>query len=380
MSDQKVFEPALLPLAEKERLIKDLLNEFGLTIHTHSVRRSELIIPCTVSSKHKDQARNPTGAVNYEKLTYKCLGCGASGGLLWFIAEHRGTSSKEAREWIGKETGTDGHLMELASLLKYFDALYEGRGKRPPIPSFSERILEPWMMLHPWVTDPIVYDARGRNIGGRGIPEETAIAMKVGYAEDFPYTKTQTSERIVIPHFWQDRLVGWQTRRLANDGTAKYKSSVDFPKDSTIYDYAPREHRVAVVVESPMSALRHRHHHHMPATFGKDVTDIQVKLLGRYEKVIFWFDNDPGGWGAYADRVDRQGEVVEPGLLEKVAAMTDVWAIENPYHADPADLDDDMVDRLIEEAAVPWAVWQAPSVLTCHRCGSKAHEGGCDVE
>lgn len=377
MSDRKVFEPALLPLAEKERLLSGLLDEFGIKVHTYSRNRNEMIIPCTISTKHKDQHRNPTGALNSEKLTYKCLGCGASGGLLWFIAEHRGTSSTEARDWLGKETGTDGHLMELASLLRYFDALYAGRGHKVPLQTFSDRILEPWALLHPWVTDPIEYDARGRNIGGRGIPEETAERFRVGYAAEYPYSKSQTSERIVIPHFWRGDLVGWQTRRLANDNTAKYKSSIDFPKDTTIYNYAPREHSVALVVESPMSTLRHTHHHHMPATFGKDVTEAQVRLLGRYEKVIFWFDNDPGGWGAYADTVDRKGEVVKPGVLEQVASMTNVWAVENPYHADPADLSDEVVDDIVKTAAVPWVVWRAPEVLLCHRCGSKAHEGGC---
>lgn len=372
-----VFEPAMLPLEEKERLCRGLLDEFGIRVASFAKHRDELIIPCTITARHQHQDREPTAALNISKLTYKCLGCGASGGLLWFIAQHRGVSSVEARDWLGKETGTGGHLMELAALLRYFDALYADKPERRPIPTYSPRILEPWSGIHPWVTDPPEYDANGVNQGGRGIPFETAAAYQVGYAYDYPYTEHTTSERIVIPHFWRDRLVGWQTRRLnAADGTAKYKSSVEFPKDVTIYNYAPEQHDTAVVVEAPMSALRHIHHLHVVATFGADITSTQIKLLGRYKRVIFWLDNDQAGWEKYLDRVDSRGRVEKIGVLEQVAAYTDVWAVDSPYHADPGEIDDRRAEELVD-GAISWVVWRPPPRLICPRCLATAHSGGC---
>lgn len=372
-----VFEPTLLPLAEKEHLVEDLLAEFGLRF-TYRPGRGEYIIPCRISPGHKNQDHDPTGAFNVEKLVYKCVGCQASGGLLWFIAWHRGVDTAEARTWLGKETGTDGHLMDLSALLRYFDALQAHQHReKAPLPSYSEKMLEPWDLIHPWVTDPPAYDAQGRNVGGRGIPEATVLKRRVGYAMEYPMGHGKPpSERIVIPHYWKGALVGWQSRRLANDGTPKYLSTPEMPKDVTLYGYDPEAYDTAVVVESPMSVLRHDHHLHQVATFGANITAFQVRLLGRYRRVIFWLDNDPAGWDAYADTLDQRGNITEPGILEQAATMTDVWAVCNPYHADPADLDDATAERLVAEA-VPWVLWRPPTVLLCHRCEQAAHEGGC---
>lgn len=376
-----VFEAGMLPRSEKRRLCESLLDEFGINVNSVAENRYELIIPCTITGSHQNQDREPTAALNWDKLTFKCLGCQASGGLLWFIAEHRESSVAEARDWLAKETGTDGQVMDLSALLRYFDALYEDTKQRPaPIPTYSPRTLDPWMLLHPWVTDPPVYDHDGRNVGGRGIPEESAQQFRVGYAEAYPMgTKERPappSERIVIPHFWQDRLVGWQTRRLANDGTPKYKSSLDFPKDTTLFNYRPEEQDFAVVVESPFSVLRHAHHLPIVATFGANITERQIRLLGRYRRVIFWLDNDEAGWRAYEDLTDNRGKVTRLGVLEAVSQMTSTWAVSNPYHADAADLDDETAENLVAEA-VPWVLWRPPTALTCPRCGREAHAGGC---
>jgi hypothetical protein len=380
------FEAALLPEPEKERLCRELLDEFQLRVHSHSATRKELIIPC-VLGEHRNQDHDPTAALNYKKLTFKCLGCKRSGGLLWFIAEHRGGSSTEARKWLAKETGTDGEVMDLSALLRFFQALYGTKGERAPMPIYDPQVLDPWRLLHPWVTDPIEYDADGRNVGGRGVPEENAVRFQIGYSERFPMgfrvkadgtrQALPPSERIVIPHFWRGDLVGWQTRRLASDGTPKYKSSTDFPKDSTLFNYAPERFEEVNVFESPFSVLvQDREDFHTVATFGADITERQAKLLGRYKRVVFHLDNDPAGWGAYLDLTDRRGKVTKKGILETVAQYTDVWAVESPFSADPGEMDNDDLRDLHSEA-VPWVIWQRPNALTCYRCMAKAHDGGC---
>lgn len=382
------FEATLLPETEKERLCRSLLDEFGIPISSVSSHRQELIIPCVLNKRHQDQERNPTGALNWSKLTYKCLGCQASGGLLWFIAENRHGTTKDARDWLGRETGTDGHLMELAALLRFFDALYAGPQAKPPMPTYAEKVLDPWLLIHPYLTDPPAYDQRGRNLGGRGIPEETLIQHKVGYAEKFSMGFVEdaagnkqplpTSERIVLPHFWRDRLVGWQSRRLWDDGTSKYKSTPDFPKYTTIYNYDP-EAEVAIVVESMLSVLRHTHRYHLEGTFGANVTEAQLKLIGRHSKVIWMLDNDDAGWTAYEGLFDYKGKQTKDGVLEACSRMTNTYVVENPYNADPGDLDDETFDAVLD-LAVPYPVWSRPQALLCHRCGGVTHEGGCGVD
>lgn len=332
-----VFEAGMLPAAQKEDLCMALLDEFGAQ---HVTRRDdELIHGCLLpKGGHKDQVRNPTASLNWKKLTYKCLGCGSGGGLLWFIAECRGTSAAEARQWLEGATGTGNTLMSLHDLLAFFDALYVKREKYEPIPTYGEKVLRPWEWLHPYMTEV------------REVPEETLVKMRVGWDPD--------ADRIVIPHFWEDRLVGWQSRRLAADGTPKYLSSPAFPREQTIYnyDYMAAE---AVVVESPLSALRHLHHAHIEATFGASITERQIKLLQRHPKVVLWTDNDKAGWDALEDHVNRRGKVERLGLINALSGHTRTYVVQSPWIEDPAELPDAEFDRLVSEA-VPWSIWERP--------------------
>lgn len=350
-----VFEPGLMPEEHKENLCRELLDEFGVTTIRERRGDHELIHGCPIPNMgHSDQAANPTASLNWQKLTFKCLGCGSSGGLLWFIAVCRNTSSTEARKWLEKTTGTGNTLMELDALMKYFDALYGPKAERAPLPRFSPRILTPWALIHPYLTDDPVWvekDGRWANVGGRGIPESIVRSQRVGYAEamQIGIEPPTFSERIVLPHFWQGDLVGYQSRRLGDDGSPKFLSSPDFPKDSTLYNYDPLQPE-AVVVEAVMSGLRHLGAMHIEATFGASMPESQMRLLTKHGKVILWMDNDDAGWKA----TERVGDYLMP--------HTDVWAVDNPWDADAADLPTDLAMELVGDA-LPYAVWNRPKTL-----------------
>ena len=336
------FEAGLLPEDEKERLCRSLLAEFGVT-HVQSTGSGELIHACCLpSGRHSRGDSNPSASLNYKKLTYNCLGCGQSGGLLWFIAECRGTSATEASSWLGKETGTDGHVQDLAKLLEFFDSLYgKDAPEPPPMPKLDPSVLNPWLAIHPYLTEI------------RHIPEDNIKKYLVGYGTlriKVGDERWVSSERIIIPHFWKADLVGWQSRRLfKSDGTPRWKSSSDFPKDVTIYNYVER--RASIVVESPMNVLRHVHHlGTMEATFGAAVTDVQLRLLSRHPEVVLWFDNDDAGW----DATEKVGEYLERYCKVRVVDTRDLW-----YKADAADLDDqEAADRVGE--SMPFSLWTRP--------------------
>lgn len=344
-----VFEPVLLPDSEKEHLCRQLLEEFGADRVTK--HRDELIHGCLVSDAHQDQRANPTASLNYSKLVWKCLGCGASGGLLWFIATMRKCSSQEARQWLQQATGTGGEAMDLGDLLRYFDALYAEKNVRTPIPRYNTRVLGGWELDTDYAT-PV-----------RGIAPETVERYGIRHAPRYELDdKGRTSDRLVIPHFWKGELVGWHTRRLTEDGTPKYLNSPDFPKDQTVFNYQPGG--PAVVVEAPLSALKHAHALPMEATFGASVTDRQIALLADHERIYLFMDNDEAGWKSvegYDHLVKRRREHVE-GVAEKLARYTVVMVVDNPFKADPGDLDTDMVQALVE-TAVPWNEWQRPQTL-----------------
>jgi len=364
------FEAGLLPDAEKERLCRSLLAEFGVTSVKVNHESGEMIHSCCLpTGGHKNGDANASASLNFKKLTYNCLGCQSSGGLLWFIALCRGEDDVDgARSWLADQTGTGPDEQSLASLLEFFDAVYGTKEhQRPaPIPTMSPAVLKPWMWLHPYLLD-------SREEGGRGVPEKTAIDFQVGYAAEYRMKikvggdeRHIVSPRIVIPHFWKGSLVGWQTRRLVQDGSPKYQSSPDFPKDTTLYNYDPKR-RTAVIVESPMSVLAR--YHHVPsieATFGAKMTDRQLSLISMHPKVILWLDPDTAGWKA----TKRAGDYLE--------AYSEVWVVDSPWNADAADLSDEEADRLLADHLVPYSLWKPPRSLSCWLCKGPAHEGACE--
>lgn len=343
-----VFTQANLPDNVKESLCRELLAEFGATNIT-SNNRGELH-HCCVMPWHDE--RHPSASLNYLKLTYNCFSCSSSGGLLWLIATCRNIPSGAAREWVDNQTGL-GDESDLGSLLDLIEAIYRPSVRDSvPIPQMSTRVLDPWLVVHPYLTEI------------RGVPLKNILQLKVGYSANYQVSETQTGERIIIPHFWKGKLVGWQSRRIWDDGTPKYLSTGDFPRDRTIYNYDP-DREFVVVVESPSSVLRHVHHQPMEGTFGSEVTDKQVRLLAHHRRVVLFPDPDPAGWrSVLGHTVKQKGSkpIKVPGIIERLEPYTDVWVVDNPYAADAGDMDDSTVDKLVENA-VPACVWHRPEQL-----------------
>lgn len=340
------FETSLLDDGGKLQLCLDLLAEFGAQNIRKPNYKGEIIHSCCLPfGAHRNGDRSPSASLNFKKLTYNCLGCGSSGGLMWFIAVCRGHDGAEVKTWLEQETGLHGNPIEWPKIEKMVAEIYSRKIEGPPpIPSYARSVLAPWDMIHPYMTD----GAPEFGITGRGIPETTLDHFQVGYApEYFMGREEPTQERIIIPHFWKDKLVGWQARRIDDADKPKYKNSQDFPKDTTLYNFDPRAD--VVVVESPASVLKHWHHvPTMTATFGAKVTEHQVKLLQSCRSVTAFFDPDEAGYQAT--------ELLRDGLPRH----TSLRIVDNPFDdADPADLDDETVDKLIA-TALPWGVWRKP--------------------
>lgn len=349
------FEASLLDDGTKETLCRELLSEFGVT-HVRRTDRGELIHSCCLPfGGHKNGDRNPSASLNFRKLTYRCLGCGSGGGLLWFIAVCRGEDGLQARHWLETHTGTGQQVMDLSKLLQLLNGLFDHATEEiQQIPQFSSSVLTPWTWnnFHPYLTVGLPE----LDFVGRGIPEDTLRHFKVGYADEYPMgfyedrTPRPSQERIVIPLWWEDKLVGWQARRLNPQDEPKYKNSQDFPRDRVLYNYRPGESMI--LVESPMSVLRHWHNHPgLVATFGAAVSPKQMSLLARASDLTVWMDNDKAGWDG--TRL----------VIESLSRSVPIFVVDSPYDADPADLDDETVTELIA-SAVPWGTWSPPQSLT----------------
>lgn len=373
----KTIEAHGLPLDVREDLCRSLLAEFGATsVHT---RRddNELNVRCVLP--WHDEKR-PSASLNWEKLTYRCQGCDSKGGLFWLIGHCRGESSTQARAWLREQSGQGAEGYSMNRLVEILDAIYGPKSSDARvIPKMSMKLLTPYYNIHPYLTEM------------RKVPVENIKALRVGYGtfdiktgeDENGHGIFTKSERIIIPLIWRGDLVGWQTRRLVDDGTPKYQASPDFPRDRTLYDHQPGR-RKAVVVESPLSVLRHRHHLPIVGTFGAGITDKQVRLLAEYPQVVVWLDPDKAGYEATLGKDElyewgpRKGQVKEhtPGLVEKLLAYSDVSIVSNPFNADAADMDDDTAEELVE-AALPPSIWQKPAKLLCWMCRTH-HKGKCE--
>ena len=351
------FEAARLPTEHKRQLCWELLGEFGATNITE--RGDELHHSCVLPlGGHARGDRRPSASLNFEKLVYKCLGCGNSGGLTWFVAVCRGEPGGSASQWLATRTGTEGQIPDLDSLLASWAALF-APATPEPLPHFDPGVLAGWDWLErtrvamggQGTVPPGAVEWLGYLLLAREIPLDNLATLRVGWDPD--------RHRVVLPHFWRGQLVGWQSRRIRADGTPKYLSSPELPKGQTLYR-AP-EGRRAVVVESPFSVLRHAHHTPMLATFGHDLTEGQVRLLTRYDQLVIWLDNDESTWSILQGS-SRRGRR-KPGLLERLAPHSDLRVVASSWAQDPGDLDDQTVQGLID-TAVPWSTWRAPKEVT----------------
>jgi hypothetical protein len=314
---------------DKKAMAIDLLSEFGSRVARET--GDELIHSCVLPfGFHANGDRNASASLNWRKMLYNCHVCGG-GSLFWLISNCRGdTTLAQARQWTeGKANFTDEE--SFANFTNYLDGLLnpEPDAPPPPIPHYNAAVLKPWMKIHPYMTEI------------RKVPIENCIKHQIGWDGD---------NRIVFPLFWKDKLVGWQTRRIVDDGSPKCKFSPDFPRWQTLYNSDVKADRL-IIVESQMSVVAKTHmepEFGFIGTFGSEVTKEQIRLLAGLDRVTLWFDNDNAGWKATRN------------VAESLIDYIPVSVVNSPWAEDPGDgLDDDIVRELIQ-GAVPYGSWAPP--------------------
>lgn len=347
LSGINMTEVLHLPLDQKRQICVDLLEEFGANIVED--RDFELRFHCNLPfGNHAHGDTTGKARVNYEKMTFNCWVCGG-GGFLWWLQTMRDEDLAAVRNWLADRTGIGG-VQDTQKLIDFLDSVMSGSSsvqtQQRVLPHYDDRVLDQWAFIHPYLTE------------FRKIPAQNVVDSRVGYGtlrvkvgDTFV-----SSERIIIPHFWNGQLVGWQSRRLTDDGTPKYTSTPDMPKDLTLFNYDLSALQT-VVVEAPISVVSKRHLAHLEATFGASVTDHQLDLLARHDgEIVLWMDNDPAGWGSME------------AMCEFLAQRTSrVFIVDSPYAADPADMDD--VDFLwgLREWKTHWSLWRRPTSLMEYR-------------
>ena len=341
-------EVLMMPIEQKRQICADLLEEFGTNVVED--KDFEFRFHCHLPfGNHAHGDTTGKARLNYEKLTFNCWVCGG-GGFLWWLQTMRGEDAEGIRNWLAERTGIGG-VQDTQKLLDFLDAIMSGASTsslqmQRVMPHYDDRILDQWAFIHSYLTD------------FRHIPAQNVIDSRVGYGvlrmkvgEVF-----MASERIIIPHFWNGQLVGWQSRRLVDDGTPKYSSTPDMPKDLTLYNY-DRTASQTIIVEAPISVVSKRHLQHMEATFGANVTEHQLDLIAQHAgDIVLWMDNDPAGWNSMEQ------------MCEYLSLRTSrLFVVDSPYAADPADMSDVDFERVLHDRKTHWSLWRPPTSLMEYR-------------
>lgn len=273
---------------------------------------TEVIHSCLldrVDRHHNNGDQNPSAACNLDKKLYVCYAYWG-GDMFHLIQKMENKDSFEeilplvVQFLVGATLDQSDWEVEIAALAAIINTTAYSPAN---LPSYSDRVLTPWAFVHPYLHE-------------RGIDSETASRLKIGWRED--------DNRIIIPHFWDGKLVGWQARAVPDrpglwPGTLnpqpKYKSTSGFPKGDTFYhDHSrpfPTKGEV-LVVESPFSVIKATAlgvDIPVLATFGSKVSKVQTQMLFDYDRVVLWADPDPAGQLMERTLMSRLAD--HPGLM-----------------------------------------------------------------
>jgi len=251
---------------------------------TTEIRHSCLID--RVEPHHTNGDAHPSASLNLEKKLYHCRSGGWSGDLLHLLAKLHDQELTDVLPHVGQfftAAATD-----IDDFRAKAERILAGPGAPLEMACYSERILDNWDAIHPYLYEE------------RGIDPETCRRLRIGYDPQ--------ANRVVFPAFHEGRLVGWQKRAIPDrpgrwPGTVppgpKYLNAAGFPKSETIFNLDNVTGGRVVVVESPMSVAKavSLGFPNTVSTWGAKTSARQAELLLRrgFRHIILWFDSGPAG-------------------------------------------------------------------------------------
>lgn len=302
-----------------------------------------LMCHCPDPAMHKNGDSNASFGFNVEEMYANCFVCGGK-TLLQLVEEQLDLSEKDAVAWLREQSTFEPAKEE--ALVDKINKILHPVEKVEVLPEFPDSAVFKYRFIHPYLTK-------------RGITPEVIKAANVGF--DGGHLG------IVIPHWWQGKLRGWQVRHLlekdgkyycpicgdSNSPTVaskqkdvmKYNNTKGFPKKYTIYNYDNLVGTHALIVESPMSVLKlwSLGFPRVGATFGSFSKE-QAQALSKFDFVGYWPDNDDAG------RKNTENVLKYLAPLTKVGIVPPVEG----EKGDPADLSTkEQVESYLDRVMTP---------------------------
>lgn len=241
---------------------------------------------------HKNGDRTGKLAINRDKGVYNCWVCGG-GTIHSLIMEVKSLDHDEALTYLTRFV--NAHYKESSSefYARVSRLLSDGEDTDRPFPIFNFRVIDKW-------ESPSTVWLSARHISSE-VAEFFKIRQDDKHTKYNPVHGSWEGPAIILPHFWQEQLVGWQERwRSATPNwIGKYTNTTDFPREFTLWglDFAKSQKLQPILVESVLTAL-FLISEGFPAiaTFGSQITPAQIKHLRSFQQgILLAPDNDPAG-------------------------------------------------------------------------------------
>lgn len=312
-------------------------------------------------------------AIHPEKMVYNCYVCGG-GSLLSLVMELNGWDSETAENYLRQfagDTRTDTAFVD-----DFLSAFAKDAERRAEVmPFFNGRVLEKYEPAYEWGAANGLNEVGIRHYNVLYAPHAVKRSPHAGRYADTP---DYVGPAVMWPHWWNKRLVGWQSRWLGctscwhdhapglNCDTCgcdelfmprpefvkKWTNTVDFPKENTLYGYqfakvykADVKNRPTMieipfndklyVVESAKTVLKlYQLGRLAVGTFGSNVNDAQLRLLRRFQSgIVLCKDNDKAGSEWFTQLYDYLVRYVPleaiaevPGVKGDLADLSDAEA------------------------------------------------------
>lgn len=275
---------------------------------------------------HKNGDTTGKLAINRDKGVYNCWVCGG-GTIVSLVMEVKQISYREAVRYLSRFVNAFHKESEADFRERVEHLLADTKQEKKPTPIFNATVLDQWQGWHPWF--------ESRHID-RVVVEYFRAGVSREHRRFSPKHGEYVGTAVILPHFYQGLLVGWQERWLDDTPPwiGKYTNTTGFPRETTVWghDFACGQDKPPVVVESVPTALRLiSDGFPAVATFGAQVTPHQLRLLRVFQGGL-WIarDNDAPG-AAWRDKLVNG--------LHRYVPLCDVPVVEGDG-ADLGDADD----------------------------------------
>jgi DNA primase len=313
--------------------VLELLSQHNIE---YKPRGNSVVISC-LNPYHKDS--DPSFSINLEKGFFNCFGCGLKGSYKDLYELITGTkysfSNKEYQDYQWNKKFIQEKRIEEK---KDFEIKVFGTLQDP----LKNNKIRAWLKKYGIEDDQYIID--------RKIMYSPYTEMVADYLLSDPEVNyTKMVDRIMTPIYKNGKIVNYEGRTYKNDnpkilyvrgGTVDNLYGweyIDHTKPLVICEGIKGQWRIWNVYKNVIAMM-----HNIP-------TEEQLYLLNNYEgELIFFLDNDEGGWGLYEeDKIKRKGTIQ---YLEKFLHKDFKICWGDKWKDDPNDLTSTIIDKKINNA------------------------------